>query len=292
MGWSDKLIRAVGAQAPPSRLPAMLAARRAILDNRVADGVSTLRVPRYTPAAGLPDEFEEFFAAFMRNITDDERAAARSGTELMSGRGALGVFSPTPGERRVGVASYPVDDYSTRRHEIMHGYTEAARRGHPGMPLISQAAARLPHFLGRPLDEAAAQVVGGTRLRDIPWGRYADIYRQQGEAGPARVAAALDGAQRVGRSLPEAAAAAATTTAVAGAGIAIGLPQDRSRTERAEAQTAKYAPPPQYFDREDEVLRPRRPSPPLMFEAGPVELDEEDDFRLLHGRELLLGGQR
>lgn len=114
--------------------------------------------------------------------------------------GAAGVFSPmTKQSAYVGLLSYPVDDRMIRKHELMHGYAEAAKQGLPGMPLGARMVAASPEFLAEPLDEYLAMRSGGTRFMDIPWGAYATDYRTRGQPGAARVAQGLHAAQQAGR---------------------------------------------------------------------------------------------
>lgn len=114
--------------------------------------------------------------------------------------GAAGVFSPmTKQSAYVGLLSYPVDDRMIRKHELMHGYAEAAKQGLPGMPLGARMVAASPKFLADPLDEYLAMRADGTRFMDIPWGAYATDYRTRGQPGAARVAQGLHAAQQAGR---------------------------------------------------------------------------------------------
>jgi hypothetical protein len=115
---------------------------------------------------------------------------------------AFGTFVPAPGKPYLGVASYvsgvPNVELArnVRRHEIMHGYNEAARQGFKGLPFASRLTASLPRSLSVPMDEMVAQGVGGTRALDVPWGVYAELYAAGGKLGAARVARALEAAQR------------------------------------------------------------------------------------------------
>jgi hypothetical protein len=136
--------------------------------------------------------------------------AAIDGLEPIAAEGALGTFSRTPESASglLGVVTYPRDARPTRRHEVMHGYNEAAVRGVPGMPLSSRAVAALrggqspDTFRGGvavALDELLAQGAGGTRMADVPWHVYMDQYNSSGAPWAAKTAAALNAAGHVQR---------------------------------------------------------------------------------------------
>lgn len=160
-----------------------------------------------------------------------EVAADRAKDALASG--AVGVFSPMSKQSAyVGLLSYPVGDRKVRRHELMHGYAEAAKQGLPGMPFGARMVAASPGFLAEPLDEYLAMRADGTRFMDIPWGAYADDYLMRGHPVAARVAHGLHAAQMAGRFASEYApyiAAGAVGTGALAYGLSQGDESDRDR---------------------------------------------------------------
>ena len=207
----------VGVKPTASRVPALMAARRRIIDQPmvlsadaqklVPDALIT-RADDLAPlvdgsglaanAEGLRMAPPEYDWAEASRLSD----AAELGANEVIAQRAFGTFVPARGAPYVGVASYPSGvpnaelARNVRRHEIMHGYNEAARQGFEGLPFASRLTASLPRPLSIPVDEMVAQGVGGTRALDVPWGVYAEKYAAGGELGAARVARALEAAQK------------------------------------------------------------------------------------------------
>lgn len=216
----------------------MLAARRRIIDQPMVPSVMEpgklvpdMLVPRSPDNAALIDAYNLPFVS-----ASNEAAIAslkrRAELDIIAERGADGVksgdwsgsFVNAPPEEAgyLGVLTYPLgaqDARSVRRHELMHGYTAAARRGYDGLPAWPQAVGSMPRWLSRPLDELGAQRVGGTPFMEIPWDFYASHYAQQGDQGAARVARALEAAQRARRMGGRAAEFAADHPVLLGAGV-------------------------------------------------------------------------
>lgn len=205
MGKYDALLLRLAPQSR-SNLPAMLAARRAIIDqpmvpavgvvNKLVPDALVARSPRLQEALTHP-------AGDLRTARSIVDVSAMGAEPIVAGRWA-GSFAPNIDQAAqdwVGVASYPrgVPNESlareVRRHEIMHGYNAAARRGFEGMPFWSRVAANSPPSIANPLDELIAQRAGGVGFMDIPWGNYARSYASQGANGSARVARVLQAAQ-------------------------------------------------------------------------------------------------
>lgn len=212
-----QLLGLAPAPPPPGRIPAMLAARRAMIDmpyHTAGDAIVVHPPVRRLMATERP-KMDELLS---------EVVADRAIETLASG--AQGAFAPMTQESAyVGLLSYPVGDRMTRKHELMHGYAEAAKQGLPGMPLGARMVASSPRFLADPLDEYLAMRADGTRFMDIPWGAYADDYRTRGQQGAARVAQGLHAAQKAGRFASDYApylAAGAVGTGM----MAYGLSQD------------------------------------------------------------------
>lgn len=209
MGKYDALLLRLAPQSR-SNLPAMLAARRAIIDqpmvpaeawNRLVPDALVARSPGLQEALTHP-------AGDLRTARSIVDVAAMGAEPIVAGRWA-GSFAPNIDQAAqdwVGVASYPrgVPNESlareVRRHEIMHGYNAAARRGFEGMPFWSRVAANSPPSIANPLDELIAQRAGGVGFMDIPWGNYARSYASQGANGSARVARVLEAAQAARRA--------------------------------------------------------------------------------------------
>jgi hypothetical protein len=213
---------------PAGSIAPMIAARRRIVDQPVETVFlpgddKPVKVPaklRYRQDRGL-------VSAEDQHILLDQAIGGLSDVNL----GSIGVFAPTVGTKGgfLGVAVYPSDARSTRRHEIMHGYNLAARRGMPGMPLPSRAIAAIKGgypmatFRGgvaTALDELAAQRAGGTSFADVPWHIYADLYRQWNAPWAARTAQALDVAGAVRRNPGKVAVVASAFPAAYAAGTA------------------------------------------------------------------------
>lgn len=212
-----KLLGLAPAAPPPGRIPAMLAARRAMIDmpHHTAGDTIVVHPARRRLTATERPKIDALLA---------EIAADRAIDTLAEG--AVGVFSPMSKQSAyVGLLSYPAGDRNVRKHELMHGYAEAAKRGLPGMPLGARMVAASPGFLAEPLDEYLAMRADGTRFMDIPWAAYADEYRMRGQPGAARVAHGLHAAQKAGRFAYDYApylAAGVTGTGM----LAYGLSQD------------------------------------------------------------------
>lgn len=130
--------------------------------------------------------------------------AADAAKQMADDPRIMGHFFPMPANTGpLGVVSYRPGMPAVRRHEVMHGYNQAAREGVPGMPLASRLAAKLPSDMAVPFDEMIATRAGGKRIMDVPWGYYADRYRKQGNNQAARIAEALHASQRAGKAVAD-----------------------------------------------------------------------------------------
>lgn len=268
MGKYDALLMRLAPQTR-SNLPAMLAARRAIIDQPMVPAEAWNRLVPDALVARSPGLQEAIMhpAGDLRAARSIADAAARGAEPIVAARWA-GSFSPNidlASQDWVGVASYPrgVPNESmareVRRHEIMHGYNAAARRGFEGLPFWSRVAANAPPSIANPLDELIAQRAGGVGFMDIPWGNYARSYASQGASGSARVARVLQAAQAARRAADDPTVRQVALGVGAGTGATIGA---------AYAYDALYPdeegrPAPEtiagQFDRQVDVLRRRRP---------------------------------
>lgn len=233
--------------AKVGNVPALLAARRAMIDAR--PGVLS-DSPFVTPRDG---DYSGVIDAYGLGLID-------SGINLMKEGKVGGVFKPSRGRfPGVGLVMYRQGDRATRRHEVMHGYTEAARMGYPGMPAVSRLAARLPNVLSGPLDEMAATRVGGESLLTKDWPFYASFHAKQGNYGPAAVYAGLGVAQA-------GAVGAARVGALGGLGVAAGFPGHEAPHDDSEERDPEEV---RYLTYED--MRRRRTPASLL---PPDELNE------------------
>lgn len=247
MGRWDDLIRITGmaSQPNPGRLRAMLAARRAMVDQQLLPGnVPQLRSRSPDTAHMAQDRdlwpqldtsdtasFGARLGKYMDQVGDNERVRLMAeNARTVIDNGALGVFSTMPERSPLGVVTYRAGDRATRRHEVMHGYNEAALRGYEGMPAASRVIGWLNQSpygrpLGRVLDEAVAQRVGGASLADIPWHAYASTYSNQGDVLAARIAQSMEVIRQLQheiKSHPERVAAAIGGGAAVGRVAALG----------------------------------------------------------------------
>jgi len=212
--------------AKSSNLPAMLAARRAMIDARPGVAIDT---PLVTARGGDWSAVNEA----------DRMGLIDSGIDAIKDGKVGGLFNPSRGRfPGVGLVMYRQGDRATRRHEVMHGYTEAARMGYPGMPAVSRAAARLPNSLGVPLEEMASTRVGGGSLLTNNWPWYASYYAKQGSYGPAAVYAGLGAAQ--GGAV---AAGAVGTAALGAAARGLLMPEESEVLDPEEVRYLTYEDP-------------------------------------------------
>lgn len=231
----------VGVKPTASRVPALMAARRRIIDQPMVPSyysgtlVPDALIARTDDLATLLDGSDSLavnpqamrLAPLEYDWGEASRLldAAELGANEVIAQRAFGTFVPARGAPYVGVASYPSGvpnaelARNVRRHEIMHGYNEAARQGFEGMPFASRLTASLPRPLSIPVDEMVAQGVGGTRALDVPWGVYAEKYAAGGELGAARVARALEAAQKARQLGGQAAQFAQEHPYLTGAGL-------------------------------------------------------------------------
>ena len=195
----------VGGTPKASRVPALMAARRRIIDQPMvlsADAQKLVPDALITRADDLAPLVDGSYMPDDWRVADDLARVAEAGARDVVADRAFGTFAKAPGAPYLGVASYVSGvpnaalARTARRHEIMHGYNEAARQGFEGLPFASRLTASLPRPLSIPVDEMVAQGVGGTRALDVPWGFYAERYAAGGELGAARVARALEAAQK------------------------------------------------------------------------------------------------
>lgn len=239
----DGLIRRLGGAQDPERFRAMLAARRAMVDQQVlADGTTKLvprseltahvvQDPAALAAAGRGDDnTRRFMSLLLANEARQVQNRALRASAAMSDGSVGGLFSPTPGARPVGVVTYPQGNRAVRRHEVMHGYNEAARRGYQGLPTSSRVIGALDgSSWTRPFatvaDELAAQRVGGRSFSEMNWPDYVSYYGAHGDHAAAALARALGVAGGVQRELaqhPVAWGLAAGTAATLGAALGAG----------------------------------------------------------------------
>ena len=209
--------------AKGGNVPALLAARRGMIDAR--PGVR-MDIPLVTPRDGDWSAVNEA----------DRMGLIDSGIDAIKDGHVGGLFNPARGRfPGVGLVMYRQGDRATRRHEVMHGLTEAARLGYPGMPAVSRVAARLPNFLSGPLDEMAATRAGGQSLLTNDWPFYVAYHAKQRNYGPAAVYAGLSLAQA-------GAVGAAAGGAGAGAGYArrLLMPDDSEERDPEEVRYLTY----------------------------------------------------
>jgi hypothetical protein len=203
--WLTDAVAGISKTAAPakstSNIRALLAARRKMVDA----SPSTWRpVPGEPP---IPLVISRTGASPSRGAWKDIDRVIQNIDRGVGG----GFFASSTGRYpELGVVAYKQGDYGTRRHEVMHGYTEAARQGYPGMPLASRVAARLPHSLSTVLDEMAATSAGGGSVFLKNWPFYARYYAERGDYGPAALYGGISAAQ-----------AAAPVAAAVGLGLGI-----------------------------------------------------------------------
>ena len=207
----------------------LLAARRRMVDQpMVPTGEQSLTpaslIARSPEAAAAVREADELRWMNLGSHLGD--AASAGARPIMEGK-VGGTFAKTPMDEIgvLGVVSYPVGvpnqglARDIRRHEVMHGYNEAAHQGMEGMPLWSRVTGSMPRAIRRPLDEVVATRVGGQKYTDINWDWYAKLYEGQGQLDAARVARALHAAQVAGRRGGQVVRKAADNPMATGAGL-------------------------------------------------------------------------
>lgn len=178
----------------------MLAARRRMIDRVLpADGGEAAIIPRGQDARGFAAEAAAPGAArewtwsqpgrINYAIDDADRKYAAGEVLGQYQRIAEGI----DGGSVLGVVSYPAGNRATRRHEVLHGLTDAARMGVDGMPYWSRVAAANPLGLGAYLDELSATAAEGTAglvKKTFAWPGYSLDYITHGEPASAAAAAA------------------------------------------------------------------------------------------------------
>jgi hypothetical protein len=239
-----QLLGLAPAAPPPGRIPAMLAARRRIIDQPMVP--SALDESRMVPDA-LVARAEDITPLVSGSVNKADwlrraaiNAVADIGAKPITAGEFLGSFTGVPMDKAgfLGVASYPRGagtdlSRNIRRHEVMHGYNEAARQGAEGLPFWSRVVAATPQAISRPLDELVAQRAGGASFSEIPWGTYASQYANEGQRGQAAVARGLQAAQVAGRYAPYLAGGAVGTGM-----LAYGLSQDDEEEQDRQALLA------------------------------------------------------
>lgn len=158
--------------------------------------------------------------------------ALEEAMDNISTSGADANFIPLDDDELLGVVTYPLGNSAARRHEVMHAYNEAARRGYTGMPLASRAVALLgapgPGIRGGAAtvaDEFAAQLAGGTRFSRMPWDFYANRYADSGLGEAALMADVLNATQKYGPA-----------AGIVGAGAAISALKPREERMRVQVR--------------------------------------------------------
>ncbi len=251
---SIRRLMGMPAPVPPERLRAMLAARRATIDNVVSQGLP-VNVKTYSPrmAQAMAGESLAFPGITNRSIAD--LSAAGQAERVQAGEASGTYFVPAYETPYQGIVTYGLGDRNVRRHEVMHAYNHAARLGRPGLPFWTRVAAGSPKSVAMPLDELLAQQAGGTRFMDIPWTRYAGLYAESGDAGAARVARLLAGAQAARRAADDPLLRGAALGAGASLGGAYAL--DRMYPDDPEQPAVEDIAG--QFDSRIDILRRRRP---------------------------------
>lgn len=251
---SIRRLMGMPAPMPPERLRAMLAARRETIDSVVSQGLP-VQVKTHSPrmAQDMADDSWAF-----PDLTNGEVAniAANRQAERVRDGNALGTFFvPAYKAPYDGLVTYGLGDRSVRRHEVMHAYNNAASLGYPGLPFWTRVVASSPKAVALPLDELLAQQAGGARFMDIPWTRYSGLYAESGDAGAARVARLLAGAQSARRAAgdPLLRGAALGTAASLGGAYALDRMYPDDPEQPAVEDIAGQ------FDRQIDILRRRRP---------------------------------
>lgn len=223
---------------PPGRIPAMLAARREMVDAPYTARFEGVDLPDggWMPTKRLvePNPIERGATGLIPQDWDFLRMHARE--YLEGNKDVAGFYDP-----EYGLVVYPDKRNATfgnphgiRRHEVMHGYNHAARMGAKDLPLMSRVASAVPHALSRPLDELIAQRVGGRAFMEIPWDHYANQYAAEGSAGAARVARALIAAQNAGRLGGRAIDFAVDHPGLLGAGVGAAYTLNRAMASEEE----------------------------------------------------------
>ena len=183
----------------------MLAARRRMLDQKITPAGPQLiarTADRKLPRPVFPG-LENSQAAYLGEGLVAATLAEGAAERLAKDRRLAGIFVPMDDSGPLGVVSYRPGMTGTRRHEVMHGYNQAARQGVPGMPLPSRLISKLPRSVAVPFDEMIATRAGGDRIIDVPWDYYAKGYREKGHLAAARIAEALHASQRAGRAVAD-----------------------------------------------------------------------------------------
>jgi hypothetical protein len=195
-----------------SQVRSMLAARRRMVDQHMVPAAGEALRPGglvgRSPEAKQLVQNAELMSEFGSGHKSRLGNRARLGAEPILAHQAAGTFTNSPLDETgfLGVVSYPKDvpnvsmARNIRRHEVMHGYNEAARQGMEGMPLWSRVTGSMPSAVRRPLDELVAQSAGGDKFMDINWDWYAKLYADQGQQDAARVARAMQAAQLARRA--------------------------------------------------------------------------------------------
>ena len=209
MGRREELLRRLmGLPSRSDNVRNLLAARRRMVDAPYKQSVVGIDVPNegWVPIrlrrdaspvrrSGQPmgPKEEEFLADYVQETFDGHPS-----WDGFYGPAFNIVVYPDAANR-----AYGLSPRITRRHEVMHGYNQAARDGVPGMPISSRLLATLPEGMARPLDEMIATRAGGERILEVPWDTYAETYRKQGNLQAARIAGALHASQRAGRAVAD-----------------------------------------------------------------------------------------
>lgn len=243
MGKYDALLMRLAPQSR-SNLPAMLAARRRMVDNVMTSAGQAAELIARGPEA---EDLVRLSAAYGDHWGN--HPAERLNARVSEARGSWmndGSFGPIADDSVLGVVSYRRGNRGTRRHEVLHGLTEAARQGVGGMPYWSRVAASNPLGLGDFLDELSAQRAGGRSAMLVPWPSYAIDYARQGAPASAAAAGIM--------AVPQVAAGAAIGL---GAGLGAAALRDAMYPDDPDKPAVEDIAG--QFDRQVDILRRRRP---------------------------------
>lgn len=216
LSTGTRLIRQLlGKPVPPvpGRIPAMLAARRQMVDAPYIQKFDGVDLP---DGGWMPTKRHIRAKPIARDGTvlglEEEAALGAAVSKLLvDNPGFQGVYDPN-----YWLVVYPDASqaravpgaYNTRRHEVMHGLNHAAMLDGRGLPLSARLTAALRSSgeqtyagqLGRVMDELVAQRAGGASFSRIPWGAYSKYYAKTGSPVSARIAGGLGSVQRAGRA--------------------------------------------------------------------------------------------
>lgn len=229
--------RLAGMPPPPSRLQAMLKARRAMVDAPYTQKFAGIE---HADGSWEPTSRKVFVSPVARDgsglLPEDAAFLANNAAAYLEASPiTLGFFEPSH-----NLVAYPAKSGlrgspSIRRHEVMHGMSHAAASDGTGLPMAARMVGGLRSYdpdsvfgqVGLVLDELVAQQVGGTDFGNINWGYYANNYANRGKGIASRLARGMQGAQIAAENLP------AMSGGIAGTGL-LGYALTRTPEEKQD----------------------------------------------------------